>query len=65
MNVEDNDHVSIMLFFSNNDFVTINIPRVRIMEFQTAFRNGELFEIKHKQGFSIYDLSKIVYIRVI
>ena len=65
MNVEDNDHVSIMLFFSNNDFVTINIPRVRIIEFQTAFRNGELFEIKHKQGFSIYDLSKIVYIRVI
>ena len=65
MNVEDNDHVSIMLFFSNNDFVTINIPRVRIIEFQTAFRNGELFEIKHKRGFSIYDLSKIVYIRVI
>ena len=65
MNVEDNDHVSIMLFFSNNDFVTINIPRVRIMEFQTAFRNGELFEVNHKQGFSIYDLSKIVYIGVL
>lgn len=65
MIVNDNDYVSIMLFFSNNDFVTINIPRVRIMEFQTAFKNGELFEIKHKQGFSIYDLSKIVYIRVL